>query len=50
MPLAEKIPYAHFVIDTDQTREEVITRTQQVYESLRAMQQSKLEISRGPLL
>ena len=46
MPLAEKIPYAQFVINTDQTKEETAARTREVYESLRAMQESKLAVPR----
>lgn len=41
MPLAEKIPYAHFIVDTDHTKEETTLRARQVYESLRALEQSK---------
>ncbi|MEP7362637.1 MAG: dephospho-CoA kinase [Acidobacteriota bacterium] len=49
MALAEKIPYAQFVIDTDHTKEETITRTREVHESLRAMQQSKSTAASGTL-
>ena len=49
MPLAEKIPYAQFVIDTDHAKEETIARTRDVYESLRALQRSKSIATAGPL-
>lgn len=47
MPLAEKIPFAHFVINTDHTKEQTIARAREVYESLHAMQQSKSTVPPG---
>jgi dephospho-CoA kinase len=39
MPLAEKIRYADFVIDTSGAKENTIAQTRKVYESLRSMEE-----------
>jgi dephospho-CoA kinase len=39
MPLAEKLAFADFVIDTAGTKEETLRQTRAVYESLRRMEQ-----------
>jgi dephospho-CoA kinase len=49
MPLAEKIPYARFVIDTGGTKEETAKRVREVYESLRAMRQTNSSSFPGSL-
>lgn len=38
MPLAEKLKYGDYVIDTSSTKENTIQQTRQVYESLRSIQ------------
>lgn len=47
MPLEDKIAFARFVIDTDHTKEETTLRARQVYESLRALEQSKQAADTG---
>jgi len=47
MPLEDKTAYARFVIDTDHTKEETALRARQVYESLRALEQSKQAADTG---
>jgi dephospho-CoA kinase len=39
MPLAEKLKFADFVIETSDTKEETVRQTRAVYESLRRMEQ-----------
>ena len=39
MPLAEKLGFADFIIDTSGTKEETVRQTRTVYESLRRMEQ-----------
>ncbi len=37
MPLSEKIPYAHYVVDTSGTKESTIEQTREVNQSLRSL-------------
>ena len=39
MPLAEKLKFADFIIDTSGTKDETVRQTRAVYESLRRMEQ-----------
>jgi dephospho-CoA kinase len=39
MPLEQKVKYAHYVIDTSQTKEHTLDQTRTVYASLRSLEQ-----------
>jgi dephospho-CoA kinase len=39
MPLEQKVKYAHYVIDTSQTKEHTLDQTRMVYASLRSLEQ-----------
>jgi dephospho-CoA kinase len=43
MPLAEKVKYADYVIDTSGTKEHTIQQTRRVFESLRGLSQCDSE-------
>jgi dephospho-CoA kinase len=43
MPLEQKVKYAHYVIDTSETKEHTLDQTRRVYASLRALKKRALK-------